>query len=355
METMNRQHAVIAMAKIGRLIKQLRYWIDADADSDLYFATFDEDISQSNEWADTVYKYLKKSSCKIVAEEFERIGLIDDIEEYVNNKNGRLDARLRPNLICFIKKIHKIEAVVRKIKAENKGEYPDLIPALANERTVELLQRAVDGGLLDEHYMPIETTTGSQLRVIAYAIATIMKFPNRCKYVYFEKQWNRASYRVGNIPLAQSEQGRVKHEYAMSLYPDVDFSSLLQVSSDNDTFYCPYPKQRIKRMYLDLVEGGYIAHYTTLDDFQGIFDANKFSKPVEWIKSQRQLSYFLTEAFTPTNKRLVWVKSCCCFRIFGKVPHKDAMVTGLGELKRKGVYDTYDPELKDIARRYNAK
>ena len=47
METMNRQHAVIAMAKIGRLVKQLRYWIDAEADSDLYFATFDEDISLS--------------------------------------------------------------------------------------------------------------------------------------------------------------------------------------------------------------------------------------------------------------------------------------------------------------------
>ena len=121
METMNRQHAVIAMAKIGRLIKQLRYWIDAEADSDLYFATFDEDISQSNEWTDIVYKYLKESSCKIVAEEFDRIGSIDDIEKYVNNKNGRLDARLRPNLICFIKKTHKIEAVVRKIKAENKG------------------------------------------------------------------------------------------------------------------------------------------------------------------------------------------------------------------------------------------
>ena len=39
METMNRQHAVIAMAKIGRLVKQLRYWIDAEADSDLYFAS----------------------------------------------------------------------------------------------------------------------------------------------------------------------------------------------------------------------------------------------------------------------------------------------------------------------------
>ena len=102
METMNRQHAVIAMAKIGRLVKQLRYWIDAEADSDLYFATFDEDISSSNEWADIVYKYLKESSCKVVAEEFDRIGSIDDIEEYVNNKNGRLDARLRPNLICFI-------------------------------------------------------------------------------------------------------------------------------------------------------------------------------------------------------------------------------------------------------------
>ena len=355
MEAMNRQQAVIAMAKMGRLVKQLRYWIDSDSDADLYYKTFDEEINQSKEWADYVYKYLKESSCKIIAEELERIGSIDDIEEYVNNKNGRLDARLRPDLIAFIRQMHKIEAVVRKVKAENQSEYPDLIPALANERIVELLQRAVDGGLLDEHYMPMETTTGSQLRVIAYAIATIMEFPKRCKYVYFERQWNRASYRVGGVPLAQSEQGRVKHEYAMSLYPEADFTSLLQVTSDNDTFYCPYPKQRIKRMYQDLVEGGYIAHYTTLEDFMGIFDANKFTKPIEWIKSQRQLSYFLIEAFASTNKRLVWVKACCCFRIFGKVPNKECMVSGLGELKRKGVYDTYEPELMKITKRYNAK
>ena len=355
METMNRQHAVIAMAKVGRLIKQLRYWIDADSDSDLYLTTFEEDIDQCCEWADCIYKYLKQSSCNIIAEELAKLGSVDDIEEYVNNKNGRLDARLRPNLTYFIKKVHKIEAVVRKVKAEVKSDYPDLIPALANDAAANLLQRAVDGGLLDKHYMPLETTTGPQLRVIAYAIATILKFPKRCKYVYFEKQWNRASYRVGSIPFAQSEQGRIKHEYAMSLYPEADFTSLLQVSSDNDTFYCPYPKQRIKRMYQDLVEGGYIAHYTTLEDFMGIFDAKKFSKPVEWIKSQRLLSYFLIEAFAPTNKRLVWVKACCCFRIFGKVPHKDCMVSGLGELKRKGVYETYCPELLAIVRRYNAK
>ena len=241
METMNRQHAVIAMAKVGRLIKQLRYWIDADSDSDLYLTTFEEDIDQCCEWADCIYKYLKQSSCNIIAEELAKLGSVDDIEEYVNNKNGRLDARLRPNLTYFIKKVHKIEAVVRKVKAEVKSDYPDLIPALANDAAANLLQRAVDGGLLDKHYMPLETTTGPQLRVIAYAIATILKFPKRCKYVYFEKQWNRASYRVGSIPFAQSEQGRIKHEYAMSLYPEADFTSLLQVSSDNDTFYCPYP------------------------------------------------------------------------------------------------------------------
>lgn len=112
MEARNRQQAAIAMAKMGRLVKQLRYWIDADFDTDLYFKTFEEDISQAKDWADSVYKYLKDSSCKIFAEELEKIGSIDDIEQYVNSKNGRLDARLRPELIGFIKQMHKIEAVV---------------------------------------------------------------------------------------------------------------------------------------------------------------------------------------------------------------------------------------------------
>jgi hypothetical protein len=52
---------------------------------------------------------------------------------------------------------------------------------------------------------------------------------------------------------------------------------------------------------------------------------------------------------------LVGVKSCGGLRVLGRGPSRECVVSGLGELKRKGVYDTYDPELKNIAKRYNAK
>ena len=61
-------------------------------------------------------------------------------------------------------------------------------------------------------------------------------------------------------------------------------------------------------MYNELIKYKYIAPDTTLDVFNGIFDKAKFVKPVEWIKEQRLLAYFLYLAFGKWNKKNLWVK-----------------------------------------------
>ena len=79
----------------------------------------------------------------------------------------------------------------------------------------------------------------------------------------------------------------------------------------------------------------------------------RFESPVEWTKTQRQLSYFIHQAFSRFNRKNLWIKGECCFRIGGKKPHKASLVTGFAWIKRAGWMDRYDTRLKAICDRFN--
>lgn len=70
-------------------------------------------------------------------------------------------------------------------------------------------------------------------------------------------------------------------------------------------------------------------------------------------KTQRQLSYFIHQAFSRFNRKNLWIKGECCFRIGGKKPHKASLVTGFAWIKRAGWMDRYDTRLKAICDRFN--
>lgn len=119
------------------------------------------------------------------------------------------------------------------------------------------------------------------------------------------------------------------------------------------TFYVPQSEEEIRAMYEDLVKYGYIAPETTFEAFGSIFDKARFESPVEWTKTQRQLSYFIHQAFSRFNRKNLWIKGECCFRIGGKKPHKASLVTGFAWIKRAGWMDRYDTRLKAICDRFN--
>lgn len=106
-------------------------------------------------------------------------------------------------------------------------------------------------------------------------------------------------------------------------------------------------------LYRDLVKYGYIAPDTGLKTFVGIFNKKTFSKPVEWIKTQRQLSFFVYQAFYKFNKKDLWIKGECCFSINGHTPHKACFVSGYSWIKRAGWLDRYDVRLKAICDKFN--
>ena len=93
---------------------------------------------------------------------------------------------------------------------------------------------------------------------------------------------------------------------------------------------------------------------TTVEDFLSIFNLGNQTtrKPIEWMKSQQHLSYFIYFTFSKTNKDY-WVKTVACFSVNGHAPHKGSLVTGLVAMQRKPNFGTFDVELKRIASKYN--
>ena len=71
------------------------------------------------------------------------------------------------------------------------------------------------------------------------------------------------------------------------------------------------------------------------------------------MKTQRQLSFFVYQAFYKFNKKDLWVKGECCFSIKGHTPHKGCFVSGYSWIKRAGWLDRYDAKLKAICDKFN--
>lgn len=349
---MNRQEAVITIAKINRQVKQLYYWIDMDME--LGISTVDPEIVDLSTWVDDVYLFLKKTPIFLLAEQVIRIGPVKFIEDYLDERNGSIDLRIRPHVAAYAKSMRNLEALSKRIIEDEYTEFPDLVPGLASQEAVDLLTRAVDAKLLDNKFMPLKETTAGQLRVIAFAVGTLLKFPASQLYYQFEKQWNRASYRLSTVPLPRKYHCE-KHLYAMSLYPEVNFQKITTSYKENNTFYTSQSIERIKNLYDDLINFGYIDLATKFEDFIGIFGSGKFKRPINWIAEQRFLTYFLWMTFSKENPRNMWVKAMCCFRIQGNEPHKGSMSSAITYMRRNKLLDKYNPELKAISERFNRK
>lgn len=101
---------------------------------------------------------------------------------------------------------------------------------------------------------------------------------------------------------------------------------------------------------------GKIRVHSPGDDIRGIrqyLRQGKVRKSGGMDKTQRQLSYFIHQAFSRFNRKNLWIKGECCFRIGGKKPHKASLVTGFAWIKRAGWMDRYDTRLKAICDRFN--
>lgn len=344
---MTRQEAVIKIAKITRFVGEMKYQLDMD--DEIEFEALDPEWRHIDVWTKEACQYLGQDASPQLVRLVANIGYTDIVEEYVQGHRQEIEAPYAEILDRYVENMRALALLCDTRSEERKGKYGDLIEPLANERIATLLQRAVNAGILDSHYQPTPQAKPLQLKVVAFAVSSLGRLSS--PYVLFEKQWHRENGRrfsTSRIPKRDTSC----YETAKALYPEVDFSEFEPVH-ETETFYTPQGEEDRKVMYGELVKYGYIAPDTDFEVFDGIFDKAKFTRPVEWIKGQRQLSYFVYLAFGKFNRKNLWIKAECCFRINGNVPHKACCVSGYSWIKRAGWLDKYDLRLKAICSGFN--
>lgn len=246
---MTRQDFVIKVAKINKILGELKYGIDIDTILDFSFLT--PQLLMLAEWTADIQQYISQEPSPSLARQITSIGYTDEIKKYLaKHKEDITPTACVTLLIDSIKRLQSLFEICRQYQREEKGQYKDLVETLANEQVATLLQRAVDAELLDNHFQPAPDTKTLQLRVIAFAVSSICKFPRT--YVDFEKQWSHTtSYRISTCSIPKY---RTKfYEYAKSLYPEVDFSPL-ESSCGIETFYTPQSPEDITKMYNELIK-----------------------------------------------------------------------------------------------------
>lgn len=344
---MTRQEIVIKISKITRIVGELKYRLDLGGK--IEFDALDPEFPYIAKWIQEIHQYLNIESTPALFRLIKNIGFTDIIKEYISHHAKEIDAPYANVLEKYVEGMNTLTQFCDTQRDMQKGKYTDLIVPLANKQVATLLDRAVDAGLLDNHYQPTPQAKSGNLKIIAYAVSTICKLSH--PYTYFEKQWHREKnnrFSTSRLPKRDTSY----YDSTKSIYPEVDFSNF-EATYEIDTLYTPQSKQDIRALYMELVKYKYIAPDTPVEAFYGIFNKKRFKQPVEWIKSQRQLGYLLYTAFSTYNKKNLWIKGECCFRINGNIPHRACFVSGYSQIKRDGLLDTYDMRLKMICDRFN--
>lgn len=343
---MNKQETVIKICKITRITGEIKCQLDLAGEVD--FAAFIPDLLYIDKWAEEICEYVSSDPCPRLAKLIANMGFNDAIEKYVQSHRTGIKPAYQKVLDNYVVKSHDLFKICEQNSTNRKGEYVDLIEPLANKQVADLLDRAVKVGLLDEHYQPIPNIKALHLKLIAYAIATICKFKR--PYHLFEKQWNRND----NTRISACRLPKYADEYydTIALYPEVDFSKF-EPEHEISTFYVTQDEQDINAMYENLIKHGYIASDTSFETFKGIVGKSQFTAPVEWVKGQRQLSFYIQQAFGKYNDKDLWIKGETCFTINGNTPHKGCFTSGYSFIKRTGLIDNYDIRLKAICDTFN--
>lgn len=345
---MNRQEAVLTITKVNRIVKQLNYWCDLAVEIDL--SAFGDNILYLGKWTNEVHTYLNENPDRKLLGLVEDIGAPSLIETYLTQKGETLPAEVSKSLKDYVSVFHQIQGDCEALHKKTRGKYANLPDHLANGKASDLLTRAVKAGILDEDYQPTEKANPAKLKVIAFAVSQLMCFDKRHTYIYFDQLWCRGGYHLSSVNLPRVSNKN--YQDILELYPEVDFSGLIKTYS-GFVFNSPYDDKRKKVLLKALIYNGYVDPSTKPSQFLGIFDTKTFKQPVNWLREQRLLAYFVKNAFGPTNSKNLWVKAASCFLVDGKTPHKESLVTGYNAIERSGLADTYNTDLKNIAETYN--
>ena len=299
-----RQEAVLSFVKFNKFAKQLIYDICIGGNTKL--TSYAEELLQFEQWKEDIMLYINFNPDPIIIEKIASLGSPEMLENYINDGKDTLPQNTLDALTGVVNAMNSIHDLCYNINQESKGKFRYLVDEFANEEAAALFDRAVSAGYLTAEYQPKGDTDNYTLKIIAFAISELLHLTMRHKWSHFEEQWgiNRAN-KLSTLPISERQFKRA--------------GKLMQ-----------------------------------LEDFLSIFNLGNQTtrKPIEWMKSQQHLSYFIYFTFSKTNKDY-WVKTVACFSVNGHAPHKGSLVTGLVAMQRKPNFGTFDVELKRIASKYN--
>ena len=214
---MNRQQAIITLAKINRQIKSLNY-LQSLGSQAISEDALPMDLDQLSTWAEQLREYWNSNQDQIFAQAIHSIGSSDSVHWILDNLD--LSGDLPGVLSSYLETAQDLALEVDAWQNQEKGKYWMLPEILATDEAAKLLTRAIDGGFLDQSYQPTEGTQLAHLKLIAYAVAKILELPVRSFWKPFCVLWGNDDLKSAYVPRMTR-----KDIIALSeLYPEVDLS-----------------------------------------------------------------------------------------------------------------------------------
>ncbi len=346
---MYRHECVINLEKMIRFSKLFNNYYYMGLPEAFCEKEVDDDLYEYVSWLKEIEGYITKSAKDSMEKRILEVQEPNEMLAFVEDDTKDIDIDIRMNMQAFAKAFIKLKQVCDKRHEKSKGIYKNLPDALANDKAVSLLYRAIQAGYLDYQFMPTPGTDTQQLRIIGYAVAKIMGFKKREFWPPFNWLWYNQN--KGKLACAHLSKFILTRFKALTdLYPEVDFMEMLD-PNNKQRLVTQKSDAQLKELYRDLKAAGYIASKTTTSQFLGIFGRTPFQDRVEWTREQRSLSYFIYLAFHDTTRHC-WDAARCCFTIDGDLPNRDSLSSGFASIKKEGKITNYDVDILRIVDKF---
>ena len=236
---------------------------------------------------------------------------------------------------AYYKYKERVEAIERltefgeEMSRKNLAGFKNLTPFFANVEAQELLQRAVDGGFLNQDYTPRESTRRFQLKLIAMCIIEILGYKHGDTWCRFEELWG-VRIAAWAIPLTK---GTAINKVAL-LYPEVNLLGLIMPKSSPVTLRTDLTEAQVRKLFKGLIHYGYLGPRTPVESFLVIIGKGDYPfRPLNWIaETQDSLVYFAKKVFGRTPHLLR--KMCDCFTVNGRQLNHETLKNKSSKMER---------------------
>lgn len=341
-----REQVAIYLANINKHAGILRQFFLTQEDE--YLSALKEITVDMRLWFKTVKKYWKSNHDIAFAKALLYMDDCDFIKCYLKKHKGNVSGWLLRDSEGFLRYISRLKTEASIYLGEI--QFPvslDLTRELNELHSLPFMQEAHQAGFLDAKFQPVKNLTRAQIKMLAFAIGTRLNLPNRKRWVLFEELWDYKF--LNSCPM--SDENSVQFKKIRTNYSDIDFEELFN-SKKHSNFVTGFSQRRVKTMFHSLMDKGYVDSSTTDEQILGAFGRIEKTKPINWIKSLRQLAYFIKTALADTNEN-IWVTTRDCFVLSNKKINRASLKSALGHVTSHGKLESYNSDIIKIAEWYN--